>query len=177
MFALIGLLIGIALLLLGRKLFWLFVGGIGFALGFTIASQVFKSSPELIAVIIGLFFGLLGAWLARSIQRLAIALAGLASGGYLTYALLELIKLEKGLSFWILVIAGAVLGVILIAAIFEWALIFLSSAVGSALIIQALQLKLAASPLVFLILMVIGVLVQTNLFRPRRPRMTRPSNY
>ena len=36
----IGLLVGAAILLLGRKLFWLFVAAIGFALGAEVAPQI-----------------------------------------------------------------------------------------------------------------------------------------
>ena len=43
----INVLLGIMLLTLGRKLFWLFVGFIGFAVGFHYASSVLKIRPKI----------------------------------------------------------------------------------------------------------------------------------
>ena len=49
---------GLALLTLGRRLFWLFVGLIGFAVGIALAGQVFPSQSDLTQIIIALVLGI-----------------------------------------------------------------------------------------------------------------------
>ena len=56
----ITLILGIALLVLGRKLFWLFVGAIGFLAGMEFASAYLQGYSENIVLIAGLVGGLIG---------------------------------------------------------------------------------------------------------------------
>ena len=60
----IGVLAGIALLVLGRKLFWLFVGVVGFVAGAALATQLFEIQPDWLVIVFALGAGLLGALLA-----------------------------------------------------------------------------------------------------------------
>jgi hypothetical protein len=78
---LLVLLAGIALLLAGRRLFWLFVGVVGFFAGLRFALQVLGPRADL-RWIVALAAGLLGIVLAIALQRLAVALAGFFVGGY-----------------------------------------------------------------------------------------------
>jgi predicted membrane metal-binding protein len=87
-----------------------------------------------------------------------------------------LFAFERGPALWLLVLLGGVIGVVLVAAVFDWALIGLSSMTGAALIIQALDLQVSASPLAFLILLATGVLVQGRLIQPRGARRPPPNN-
>lgn len=59
---------GIALLTLGRKLFWLFVGLIGFEAGTQFAGRMFVAMPEWMTLLIAIAVGLLGAILAIFLQ-------------------------------------------------------------------------------------------------------------
>ena len=61
----VSLLIGIVLLLFGRKLFWLFVGAAGFLVGMDIANRFF-TGPDATKLIIALLVGIIGAFLAVS---------------------------------------------------------------------------------------------------------------
>jgi hypothetical protein len=56
--------LGIAMLLIGRKLFWLFVGVVGFYFGYTLAGQFLPAESEVVVLVIGLMAGILGAILA-----------------------------------------------------------------------------------------------------------------
>ena len=76
-------LIGIVLLALGRRLFWLFVGCVGFMAGLQMAQQYFGLQPSWVAWAAALLFGLVGALLALFFQKLAIVLGGFASGSTL----------------------------------------------------------------------------------------------
>ncbi|MBA2585578.1 MAG: hypothetical protein H0U99_03740, partial [Chthoniobacterales bacterium] len=68
--------VGIALLLCGRRLFWLFVAALGFAAGIYLTPLVVHEAPAWLALVISLGLGALGALFALLLQRLAIAVAG-----------------------------------------------------------------------------------------------------
>ena len=72
----VTLIVGLAVLLLGRRLFWLFVGAAGFAVGLHVAPAVLNG-PEWLMVVVALVLGILGAVLAIFFQWLAIGLAGI----------------------------------------------------------------------------------------------------
>jgi len=82
MLSIISLILGVALLVAGRKLFWLFVGAAGFVTGLQLATQ-FWQGPELLAIVIGLVVGVIFALLAIFLQSVAIGIAGFLAGGYI----------------------------------------------------------------------------------------------
>jgi len=82
----IHLALGGALLLAGRKLFWLFVGAAGSLTGIQLATR-FWQSPDLLAIIVGLVVGAIFALLAIFLQDLVSGLAGFLIGGYILTAL------------------------------------------------------------------------------------------
>ena len=64
---------GIALLFLGRRLFWVFVGSIGFITATDIAVSALSAQPEGVIVLIGLAAGIIGTVLALIFQAGAIS--------------------------------------------------------------------------------------------------------
>ena len=72
-------LIGLAILFIGRQLFWVAVSGLCFILGLNYATQYYLGSPHLI-VLISLGVGLIGAVLAYSLQRTAAGILGFLAG-------------------------------------------------------------------------------------------------
>src|SRR5438552_18405709 len=74
-------LIGAAVLLFGRKLFWLCVAAIGFAAGVTLASHIVSEPSAVLQLTFAILLGFIGALLALFLQKLAIALAGFLAGG------------------------------------------------------------------------------------------------
>ncbi|HET9907453.1 MAG TPA: hypothetical protein VFQ23_12445, partial [Anaerolineales bacterium] len=86
MVGLINILLGGALLLAGRKLFWLFVGAIGFVTGLQFATS-FWQGPDNLALVFGLIVGVIFALLAVFLQSIAIGIAGFFAGGYVLTAL------------------------------------------------------------------------------------------
>ena len=83
----ISVIVGAAILLFGRKLFWLFVAALGFAVGLEIAAYFMHEPPVWMTLVIALGLGVLGALLAILLQKLAIAVAGFIAGGRLASAL------------------------------------------------------------------------------------------
>ena len=132
------ILMGAVVLVLGRKLYWLFVGAVGFVLGIALATRFLSGGPQWVILVIALAAGLLGALLAAFLQQAAIAVAGLIGGGYVGFILAGMIGWDAGRLAWVPIIIGGILGVILVVALFDWALIILSSLTGAGLIVLSM---------------------------------------
>jgi hypothetical protein len=162
-------------LTLGRKLFWLFVGAVGFVLGMALATRYLQGQPDWLLLVLALGVGLLGALLAVFVQLIAIGLAGFIGGGYILINLLNMLGWETGRFGWVVFIIGGIIGVVLIAVLFDWALIILSSLTGSGLIVETIELGSRIEVLVFVVLLILGIAVQGGLMRRRRPRSAPPA--
>lgn len=161
---------GALLLTLGRKVFWLFVAGVGFYAGLELATRYLNVKPEWLALLIAVGIGVLGALLAIFFQKLVIGVAGFLAGAFITSRLTaQLGNQVKGWE-WLIILIGGIIGIILIYAIFEWALIILSSLAGVILIVQGLKLAALVGILVGVILFVIGLVLQIGLNRRKTTR-------
>ena len=167
MLSVISLILGGALLIAGRKLFWLFVGAAGFVAGMQLTTQ-FWQGPELLAIIIGLVVGVVFALLAIFLQSVAIGAAGFLAGGYILTVLAGMIGLNQGAFSWIVYIIGGIIGVLLVVFLFDWAIITLSSLAGASLITQALPLSSGISGVIFLALVIVGVVIQGSMMQRER---------
>lgn len=155
-------LIGAALAILGRKLFWFFVAAVGFALAFSLASRLLDDRTGWLVWLIAIGAGLLGALLATFVQRLAIGLAGFLGGALFALGLIELMKLDVGGWAWLIYLIAGVLGAALISALFDWALVILSSLSGAVLIAQGLDLSQSQALLVFAAALTVGIIIQAS---------------
>ena len=163
----INLILGGALLVAGRKLFWLFVGAAGFVTGIQLATRFWQGS-DVLAIIAGLVVGVIFALLAIFLQTVAIGAAGFFAGGYILTVLAGMLGVGGDTFSWIVYIIGGILGVILVIFLFDWALITLSSLAGASLIIQAFFTRGATGGLFFFILFIAGVLIQGSILRRER---------
>jgi hypothetical protein len=166
----VGVILGAAILLFGRKLFWLFVAALGFAVGLEIAAYFMSDPPLWMTLLIALGLGLLGALLAILLQKLAIAVAGFIAGGRAAGALLATFYVDyshyRGITF----VIGGILGALLLLALFDWVLILLSSVEGAHLICNGIVLPQAGAVILFCALVIVGVVVQGSMLRrARRP--------
>jgi hypothetical protein len=130
MLSLINIILGGALLVAGRKLFWLFVGVAGFIAGMQLATQYWQG-PELLAIVFGLVVGVIFAVLAIFLQGVAIAVAGFLAGGYILTVLAGMLGLNQDAFSWIVYLIGGVIGALLVIVLFDWAIITLSSLAGA----------------------------------------------
>lgn len=166
--AVLNLLIGLVLLLFGRQLFWLFVGVAGFVTGIELAERVAAGS-ETTKLLIALAIGIAGALLAILFYRVAVAVAGFLVGGYLAIQFANYAGVSPaGALSWLPWLIGGIIGVIIILALFDWALIALSSLAGAALVVNSISIPFNATVL-FIILTVLGIAVQAGMFRRLRP--------
>jgi hypothetical protein len=115
----IGVLIGIAILFFGRKLFWLTVAAVGFAVGVEIAPLLVNESSSLLALLIALVLGLLGALLALFLQKIAIAVLGFFAGGKLATAIAAAFFVHYAQYSTIIFVIGGIIGAILLLAVFR----------------------------------------------------------
>ena len=165
----VGLLVGAAILLLGRKLFWLFVAAIGFALGAEIAPRIIHQPAPLVTFAIAVGLGFLGALLAVLLQKLAIAASGFLAGGWFAIGLYGYFA-GHAKNVEIVFLVGGILGAILLLALFDRVLIFFSSVVGARLIAATIVLSQTGRTMLFILLVVIGIGVQSSVLSPaRRP--------
>jgi hypothetical protein len=170
--------VGAALLSLGRKAFWLFVAGVGFVAGIYLATWAFQFKSDWAVLSAAVAGGLLGALLAMVFQSVGLGLAGFVGGGYAASTLFEAVgwgqRFMADMSYrsWVVFVVGGILGALLIGLLFDWALIALSSVIGAMLITQAVPIQGVGQALLFLVLVATGVVVQWILMR--RDRSKRP---
>jgi len=157
------LILGILMLTAGSRLFWLFLGAVGFISGFDLAEKVMQSQPSDIIIIVALLAGLMGALLAVFLQKIAVLAGGFLAGGYISLRLMEVLGLRNNPYHWLLLVLGCIIGAVLMRVLFNWALIILSSGVGSILILQAFPVSLHMAGLPFIILLILGIVVQAGL--------------
>jgi len=167
MLGLINGVLGAVLLIAGRKLFWLFIGILGFITGVQVTASFWHGSDWLL-VIIGLIVGIIFAALANFLQKLAIAIAGFLSGGYVAMVVAGILGFEGGPIALGIYILGGLAGIALINFLFDWTLIALSSLAGAALIIRTFFAHGGSAQLIFFGLFIFGVLVQSALFRSEK---------
>ena len=161
----VGVLIGVVILFFGRKLFWLCVAAVGFAVGVQIAPLLVNEASSLLALVIALVLGVLGAFLAFFIQKVAIAVLGFLAGGKLATAIAAAFFVQYAQYATIIFVIGGIIGAILLLAVFGWALIIVSSFIGAYLIQSAIVLPPTGSTLVFIGLAILGIFVQAVSFR------------
>jgi len=164
----ISVIVGAAILLFGRKLFWLFVAALGFAVGLEIAAYFMKEPPQWTTLLIGLGCGVIGALLAILLQKIAIAVAGFIAGGRIAWALAATFFVEHAHYRGITFVVGGILGALLLLALFDWVLILLSSVEGAHLIGNGITLPEKGAMILFIALAIIGVIVQGSMLRRSR---------
>jgi hypothetical protein len=177
----IDFIIGFILLTLGKKLYWLFVAAVGFVVGLAVADTYIQLEPHWLVYVVALGVGVIGALLATFLQKIALALVGFFVGGYGAYYLVSTYRTVPNATTNLAVfIVGGIVGLILVASLFNWALYILSSWAGSTLITQAVNANVELSPefsmAIFFTLFVLGMVIQAGLLREKpKPKTIAPS--
>lgn len=164
----ISALIGVVILLFGRKLFWLCVAAVGFAAGVEFAPHFVHEPSTLLMLTFAIALGFIGALLALFLQKVAIAIAGFLAGGKLAIAIAAAFLVHPEQYYWLTFLIGGIVGAILLLLLFDWALIALSSVVGAYLILGAIALPPSGTSILFIALVAIGVIVQVTSMRRTR---------
>src|SRR5208283_1613388 len=159
------LFLGIALLITGARLFWLFLGGVGFVFTIDFAERTLHIQPHSVILIIALLVGALGAMMAVFLQKFAVLAGGFFAGGYLLIELLKAFGGGIGDYHWLLFIAGGLVRAVLMSVLFRWSLIIISSLTGSMLILKTFHFGHQMSELVFICLAIMGIVIQSGLMK------------
>ena len=179
MAAIIELLVGAIQLLLGRKVFWLMVGIMGFLIGFFLTVDVLRL-PDWMKLLIGLGAGIVFAILAVFLQKpMAAVFAFFAFGLAVSVVASRLghIAVRSPL-FWVIFAIAGVIGIILVYNLFDWALIIGTSLSGSVTVVSAIETMLPlpkngwVSILLFLVLLLIGIMYQSRNLKPVQKRVS-----
>lgn len=168
----VGLLVGALLLFAGRRLFWFLVAAVGFALGYQIASGWLGVEEVWVQLLVAVLVGLVGAFLAVLLQRVAIGVAGFLIGGGAAAWFLDTAYGAAAGAQWVGFVVVGLVAAIVAGLLFDAALVVLSALLGASFVVQALPglgVELAGSaPIVaFLVLAAVGMGTQA-LRRPRR---------
>jgi hypothetical protein len=154
--------LGLLLLFFGRKLFWVFVGVIGFLAGSQVATYLAGGLSERTLLVIALGLGLLGAIVAIVLQKIAVAVAGCVAGGYLAWRFAQASGWHDQMTVWILVIVGALMAAMVVSLLFNWALILLSALTGAVIVSDALPWGRPVQFVVAALLFVVGAAAQAR---------------
>lgn len=166
--------VGALLLVFGRRLYWLALAGLGFAVALHLSRQHLSFDSAQQEILVGVVAGLLGGILAVVAQQLAVRIAGFVLGGWGTLFAVQ--TLWPDIALLVLVIlaaAGAGLGFLFAAKLFELALVLVTSVVGALLIAQHLHLQPSEQAIVWLVLVLVGIAIQSRRRRQKlrmRPR-------
>ena len=163
----LALLLGLALLVAGRRLYWLVLGGLGFYFGLSLAGHLLRGSSSGMELGIAFLSGVVGAWLAVWAQRAAIGVGGFLLGGaagfwLATTVLAPTLQWRLEIGIWIVAAAGAIVGVVFGAMLFDATLIFLSSVLGALLMASRTHLGHPRELWLVLILLCLGILIQSR---------------
>jgi hypothetical protein len=165
---------GAAILLVGRRLFWLFVAVVGFLASFEYVPLLLPGRPEWVVLLVSVSAGVLGAVLAIGLQYVAAAIVGFLAGSYGSLPLVLLLG-GQGES-WIPLVGGLV-GAVLMLLLFDWTLIVLSALAGARAVLVPFALQGGLGVLVWLAVAAVGIAVQASVLAPvpapgRRPDST-----
>lgn len=151
-------LVGLALLVRGYRLFWFFVGVIGFVAGLHVSQVLFEWQPRWVQLLAGLACGGVGILLAVGVQHIAVAIAGFLAGGTILWHLAALLEYAPGPP---IVVAGGIAGAVTFILLFDWALIVLSSAIGAGLILDAVSWPSTYAIVSYGLLTLVGIVAQS----------------
>jgi hypothetical protein len=159
---------GVTLLVLGRRLFWLFVGIVGFFTVYQLSLDALHLHPLGLRLFLASMAGLFGVLLAIFVQRVAVGIAGFLVGTWLAAGFLGLdvthaahaLSARPGVA--ILVLVAGILAAVLALRLFDLALIALSSLAGAGLIVDAAHLAQPSRPLLLVLLAMAGIAIQAG---------------
>lgn len=164
----VALVVGIVLLIAGRKLFWLAVGAVGFVFALGLALRWLDAEPVWLLLGLAVLAGIVGAVLAVLLQRFAVAVAGFLLGGWAGLGLWVNLGGGEGLGALFAFLVAGVLAAVLAGALFEIALVVVSALIGAVLVTAAAGVEGPFALLLVLVLTAAGALVQSAFGRRRR---------
>jgi len=166
----IRMILGLLVLLLGRRLYWIMVGVGGLLAGLEFAEQVLADWTPLARFFVAIGASAIGALLAILAQRVAFALLGFFGGGFVALVLTRSTAGDSAQLIWFM-LAGVV-GAFIAALVMDWAIIVLTSLVGAAAIVTSFAMGPTLQAVLFVVLAGVGIAIQSRgLRRANRQRV------
>jgi hypothetical protein len=144
MFPILLIAIGIAVLLLGKRLAVL-GAAVGALLGLALVGWLPGSNNPWLAIIVVIALAALGfffAGFAKGIINIVLLVIGALAGAAIVMNFLSLLRLDAGLFYWLMAIVGGVIGLILIRRYNDLAMIILAGLIGGLLVTRGLTMWL-----------------------------------
>lgn len=167
----VGIVAGFLLLGFGRKLFWIFVGLVGFVFGYNFARHFLGLPTDMGVVLVAIVIGSLGSLLAVFFKKVALGIAGFLVGGLGLIWIAAETGWDTGPVIWGAAVIAGIAGSLLARYVFDTALVILSSIFGAALLVDGLAWRGIDPMLLFVVLVGAGSLFQfliSSSFRGRR---------
>lgn len=163
-----GVVVGLALLLCGRRLYWLLFATVAFLISSLVTHFFLPPTQDAPWwLVVPVLVGLLGAFVSIFVHKTVLRFFGALAGAYIGYQLLQQYVVEPWP--WIGLGVGVLVGFLMVMMVFNGALILLSSLLGAMVLLE----PMSASPEVRLAvtggLVVVGCVVQTR----SQPKETR----
>ena len=160
--AVVTVLLGIVLLLFGRKLYWAFVAIAGFLIGMQLANEYLADKDQWIRIAASVGAGVIGAILGMFLQRLGFAIGGFFAGAYLAFRIFEHFHPQGDPHIWMII--GGVIGAVIAALVMDWAIIVISALAGAAAILSPFTtLEPQMANVLFILLACVGVVFQSQM--------------
>ncbi|MBE0618483.1 MAG: DUF4203 domain-containing protein [Proteobacteria bacterium] len=174
----VRILLGALVLLLGRRLFWLAVGIMGFLFGFDWVTYSLGDWPAWATWLAAIGLGSLCALGAIFLQRVSFGIGGFLAGAYLLVWLMTRLGFQNGPAPGLFFVVGGLAGAVLAVVFVDWVLVALTSLAGAAAVVEGIGASPLVSGLLFVGLAAVGIAVQTATLRwqggsasgPSRPR-------
>lgn len=153
---------GVALLLFGKRLFWLAAALIAFLFGWTFFGNLI--GQDTLALILAAVLGIVFAWLAIRFVHIVAYIVGFLAGAFGLPILAALFGFE--FSWLLLVLIGGVVGLIIVSAALDWGLILITAWAGASGVSFGLQqqdwftIGGTLETLIFFGLLILGVIWQ-----------------
>lgn len=158
--------IGFLMLLIGRKLPWIYVGGIAFIVGDFVARQnYFPIDPGTDLLIFALASMVLGVILGLYLEGPSVILATLIGGAYLITTLPVLMAWDTSWLTWQWAVGTGFVSLLLLLLWHDFTLIVLSTFVGTILVTEVLSLAVLSRDTVFLLFLILGFIVQVLIWQ------------
>jgi hypothetical protein len=159
--------VGLVLLVAGRKVFWLAVGALGFVAGYEAMAQWGTRLPPTAHLVVAIALGVVGLVLAIVVQRVAVALAGFFLGVVVTALVLPHLGLALGPWAGLVVAAGGIVAAAIALALLSLALVVLTAGAGASLLAQAAAVPPPWPVVLLVTLWLVGIVVQRRTTRGR----------
>lgn len=161
--------LGFVISLLGRQVYPVFVGGVGFVATAFFMTHLRPFESEWGMMTLSILVGFFTALATFLVKRFAAWIAAFAAGVYLLYSLPPVFggNLER-VSYWYAALAGAFC-VALVMAWFEGGMVFLAALTGAVMMIQAINFGAISPVVMFLVLLVFSLAAQYVLMQYGTP--------